>query len=136
MAAERDLRRRCHRVDEERPAMTVELSRRTACHCVRPLLFVALTIGIIAHSGWCATVPSSALETLAQAEFSNLTPAERSLLKFAGSYSSEPGGFAPAGPSAKLDDPSNDPSHADKWGREREVRAELIRWLCVDPRAK
>jgi hypothetical protein len=34
------------------------------------------------------------------------------------------------------DGPSNDPAHADQWGKEREVRAELIRWLCVDPRAK
>jgi hypothetical protein len=116
--------------------MTVELSRRTAWHCVRPLLLVALAIGIIAHSGWCASVPSSALERLAQAEFSNLTPAERSLLRFAGSYRSEPGGFAAAGPSANPDDPSNDPAHADRWGAEREVRAELIRWLCVDPGAK
>src|SRR5208282_4972038 len=23
-----------------------------------------------------------------------------------------------------------------KWGKEREVRADLIRWLCVDPRAR
>ena len=51
----------------------------------------------------------------------------------------EPGSpptFAIAGLKAKLDDPSNDPAQADKWGKEREVRADLIRWLCVDPRAK
>jgi hypothetical protein len=75
------------------------------------------------------------LVNLALAEFRNLTPAERALLRFAGSYRSEPGGFAIAGTSAKPDDPSNDPADADKWGKEREVRAELIRWLCVDPRA-
>ena len=83
-----------------------------------------------------SAAPADELLTLAEGEFSNLTPAETALLKFAGSYRSEPGGFAIGGPSAKPDDPSNDPSHADKWGKEREVRAELIRWLCVDPRAK
>jgi len=83
-----------------------------------------------------SAAPTVELLELAQSEFSNLTPAETALLKFAGSYRSEPGGFAIAGPSAKADDPSNDPSHADKWGKEREVRADLIRWLCVDPRAK
>ena len=31
----------------------------------------------------------------------------------------------------------NDPSKADKeWGLEREIRAEVIRWLCVDEKAK
>jgi hypothetical protein len=82
----------------------------------------------------CETVPM--LETLAQAEFSNLTTAERSLLRFASSYRSEPGGFAAAGPSASPDAPTNDPAHADRWGKEREVRAELIEWLCVDESAR
>ncbi len=72
---------------------------------------------------------------LAQGEFSNLSPAETALIKFAGDYRSAPGGFAAAGP-AIPDDPTNDPAHADEWSAEREVRAELIRWLCVDPRAR
>jgi len=82
-------------------------SRRIVCCFGRALLFAALMIAGAERSGWCATVPT--LETLAQAEFSNLTPAERSLLRFAGSYRSEPDEFAIAGPSAKPDDPSNDP---------------------------
>ena len=36
------------------------------------------------------------------------------------------------GPSAKDDDPANDPAKAEEWGPEREIRAGLIRWLCVD----
>jgi hypothetical protein len=45
------------------------------------------------------------------------------------------GDFAVAGPSAVPSDPTNDPVYADKWERQREIRAELIRWLCVDPDA-
>jgi hypothetical protein len=97
------------------------------------LLFAAMFIGIT--DGVASAAPAAELRKLAAAEFSNLTPAETALLMFAGSYRSEPGGFALAGPSAKPDDPSNDPAHAEKWGKEREVRADLIRWLCVDPRA-
>jgi hypothetical protein len=98
------------------------------------LLFAAMLVSIADRVASAA--PDPELLNLAQSEFSNLTPAETALLKFAGSYRSAPGGFAAAGPSAKPDDPSNDPAHADKWGMEREVRADLIRWLCVDPRAK
>ena len=68
--------------------------------------------------------------------FSKLTPAETALMKFAGDYRSEPDGFAAAGPSTIPDDPTNDPAHADEWSTQREVRADLIRWLCVDPRAR
>src|SRR5271169_2858840 len=98
------------------------------------LLFAAMIASITDRVASAA--PDPELLKLAEGEFSNLTLAETALLKFAGSYRSEAGGFAIAGPSAKLDDPSNDPAHADKWGKEREVRADLIRWLCVDPRAK
>ena len=98
------------------------------------LLFAAMIVSIADRVASAA--PGAELLKLAEGEFSNLTPAETALLKFAGSYRSEPGGFAAAGPSAKPNDPSNDPSHADLWGKEREVRAELIRWLCVDPRVK
>src|ERR1700722_18599874 len=100
------------------------------------LVFIALIVSIAARVALAAPDTDTELLKLAAGEFSNLTPAETALLKFAGSYRSEPGGFAIAGPGAKPDDPSNDPSHADKWGKEREVRADLIRWLCVDPRAK
>jgi hypothetical protein len=97
-------------------------------------LFAAMIVSLF--YGIASAAPSAELLQLTEGEFSNLTPAETALLKFAGSNRSEPGGFAAAGPSAKPDDPSNDPAHADRWGKEREVRADLIRWLCVDPRAK
>jgi hypothetical protein len=98
------------------------------------LALVALVVSITSRVA-SADVPVVELLKLAHDEFSNLTPAETALIKFAGDYRSEPGGFAAAGPSAIPDDPSNDPAHADEWSAEREVRAELIRWLCVDPRA-
>ena len=40
------------------------------------------------------------------------------------------------GPSKRDDDPSNDPSNGQGWGKEREVRAAVIRWLCVERHAK
>lgn len=83
-----------------------------------------------------SAAPSGELLKLAEGEFSNLTPAETALLRFAGTNLSKPGGFAIAGLSANPDDPTNDPAHAERWGKEREVRADLIRWLCVNLRAK
>ncbi len=58
------------------------------------------------------------------------------MLKFAGSNRAAPDALAVAGSSADRNHPSNDFAHADQWGKEREVRAVLIRWLCVDARAK
>jgi hypothetical protein len=87
------------------------------------------------RGAWCATSGDAGLVDLARSKFANLTPAELALLRFAGSNPAPGGGFAAAGPSANSDDPSNDPAHADEWSKDREVRAELIRWLCVDPEA-
>ncbi len=42
---------------------------------------------------------------------------------------------AQCGPSDKLDDPTNDPAKSDEWRAEREIRAALIRWLCLDREA-
>jgi hypothetical protein len=98
------------------------------------LLFAAMIVSIA--DSVVLAAPDPELLVLARGEFSDLTMAELALLKFAGSDSSDPEGFAAAGPSAKLDDPTNDPAHADQWGTEREVRAQLIEWLCVDESAK
>jgi hypothetical protein len=47
------------------------------------------------------------------------------------------GHWAQCGPNLNDEDPKNDPSQADKeWGQEREIRAEVIRWLAVDEKAK
>ena len=71
--------------------------------------------------------PVNDLEALAQARFPELSQAELKLLRAA-----PKGEVAWCGPSAKDDDPANDPAKADEWGPEREIRADLIRWLCVD----
>jgi hypothetical protein len=101
---------------------------------VATVSFVAMIVSITGRVA-SADVRVELLK-VAEGQFSNLTPAETALMKFVGDYRSEPGGFAAAGPSALPDDPTNDPAHADEWSAKREVRAELIRWLCVDPRAR
>ena len=112
-------------------SITMRLDRRTT---FATLLFLAMIVSIADRVVYAA--PDPELLVLARGKFSAMTTAEIALLKFVGSDSSDPEGFAAAGPSAKPGDPSNDPAHADKWATEREVRADLIRWLCVDPRAK
>jgi hypothetical protein len=74
--------------------------------------------------------PVDDLEALAEAHFGPLSQAELKLLRAA-----PKGEAAFCGPSAKDDDPDNDPAKADEWGHEHEIRADLIRWLCVDRHA-
>ena len=97
----------------------------------------ALIIATLSASPCRAAQPpqtdSTTLIRLAASEFPNLTHTERALLEFADVKKRARGDFATAGPSAVPNDPSNDPAHADRWDHDREVRAELIQWLCVDP---
>src|SRR5215831_21075822 len=72
------------------------------------------------------------LVRLAALNFPNLTRAERALLDFAGRSNIHRGAFAIAGSSDAPLDPSNDPAHADEWAHDRDVRAELLRWMAVD----
>jgi hypothetical protein len=72
---------------------------------------------------------------LALARFPNLTRAERTLLEYADINTIDRGESAVAGTSSDRDDSSNDPAHAAAWGHEREIRSELIRWLCSNPNA-
>jgi sRNA-binding regulator protein Hfq len=71
------------------------------------------------------------LESLARARFPDLTAAEIKLVRAASK-----GEFAVCGPNVNWNDPANDSSEAEGWGPERQIRADLIRWLCVDRRAK
>jgi hypothetical protein len=71
------------------------------------LLFAAMIVSIA--DSVVLAAPDPELLVLARGEFSDLTMAELALLKFAGSDSSDPEGFAAAGPSAKLDDPPTIP---------------------------
>ncbi len=69
---------------------------------------------------------------LADAEFANLTHAERALLEFADVSNTNRSEWAAVGPSANPLDSSNDPKDAAKWTHDRDIRAGLIRWLTVD----
>src|ERR1700733_13733148 len=73
------------------------------------------------------------VRALAAKTFGDLSEAEQRMLRAA-----PEGAVAMCGPNANDRDPANDPGMAENkldeggWGREREIRAELIRWLCVD----
>src|SRR5712671_1862962 len=60
----------------------------------------------------------------------SLSVAERRLLRAA-----PKGEYAVCGPTDDAKDPANDPAKADNWCPEREVRSDLIRWLCIDTEA-
>jgi hypothetical protein len=99
-------------------------------------LTLLLGIAAQARSAEQAThAPDVPLVKLALAKFHVLTPAERALLEFADISNLDRGQWATAGTSADPLDPSNDPGDADKWPHDRDVRAALLRWMCVDPEA-
>jgi hypothetical protein len=78
-----------------------------------------------------AASPGVTLEMMAQQKFGgSLSAAERKLLHAA------PLRDVPwFGPSDDPDNATNDPAHAENWGGERTVRAEMIAWLLSDPNA-
>jgi len=71
------------------------------------------------------TSEAEQLINLARTRFSNLTESEFKLL-----HSVTTGDVARCG--HPTDDNQNNPESADSWGPERGIRAELIRWLCVN----
>jgi len=77
-----------------------------------------------------APPPRPELEDVARSRFRDLSYAELKLLRAA-----PKGEWAVCGPNANDDDAANDPSTGDKWGAERAIRAELMRWLAVDREA-
>src|SRR5215469_5307194 len=72
------------------------------------------------------------LEELARARFPNLTKSELRLMRSV----QRPGEVAFCGPSSSDDDPQNNPSQSDAWGREREISSDVVRWILVDRRAR
>src|ERR1700678_353120 len=106
------------------------------------LMWSAVFISVLSTSISCHAAARkesdapSRLVALAAPQFPNLTKAERAMLEFVDIKNLTRDDFALGGTSALLDDPTNDPANADSWTDDRDVRAELIRWLCVaDPNA-
>lgn len=71
------------------------------------------------------------IKKLAEERFSPLSTAETKMLRAAIA-----GEVAWCGASNKNDDPHNDPSSHERWAADRDVRAELLRWLCLDKAAE
>ncbi len=71
------------------------------------------------------------LKALATANFGKLTDAEELLLEKVPT-----GEWAVCGPNDDDADPNNNPKHADDWGPGRQIRAELVGWLCMDKDAR
>jgi len=69
------------------------------------------------------------LEWLGTVKFGTLSAAERELMKQVPSAE-----WAKCGPT--YEDKDNDPKDAEKWGKERRIRAELIAWLCTNEHAR
>jgi hypothetical protein len=95
-----------------------------------------LCIASVARTADEATLATeSPLVKLALAKFHSLTRAERALLEFADKSNIGRANFAMAGTSAAPLDPSNDPKNAAAWPHDRDIRAQLIRWMAVDNEA-
>jgi hypothetical protein len=71
------------------------------------------------------------LKLLAQARFGSLGEGEIKLLGAASR-----GTTAYCGPSEQDEHPGNNPADSDNWTKERQIRADLIRWICIDQAAK
>jgi hypothetical protein len=73
----------------------------------------------------------SDLRTLAGARFDDFTTAELRLLRSVCTPN-----FAVCGYNMQLNGKDNDPILGSDWPKWRRIRAELIRWLCMDPQAR
>jgi hypothetical protein len=67
------------------------------------------------------TRPADKLFALARKQFGKLSMAEESLLR-----------LAVTGDKILQSNPTKDPQEAHGWGKEGEIRAPLIQWMCVD----
>jgi hypothetical protein len=98
------------------------------------VLSLTALIGISSSSGLGVRLAyaDERLVTIAARRFQNLTVAERRLLEYADIDNQHPGEFSVGGTSAEPKDASNDPARSASWPIQRNIRAELIRWLLVD----
>ena len=99
------------------------------------LAFLVCTASVARTADKAANAPDVPLVKLAIAKFHTLTRAERALLEYADKSNIGRGEFAIAGASAAPLDPSNDPKNASAWPHDRDIRADLIRWLTTDDAA-
>jgi hypothetical protein len=98
----------------------------------------ALIIALLSSPGRAAQPvrkDSTPLIKLASSTFPNLTFAERAMLKFAEIDNVDRGAIAVCGSSPNPADPTNDPKNATGWSAQRNIRASLIEWLCLNPHA-
>src|SRR5271166_442927 len=107
----------------------MRVAKSVSCAIFCCIIHVA---GICRAASAMPPVKSSRLLALAAKRFPNLTSAERAMLWFSDIDNVDRGEFAVAGTSSMRTDPSNDPAHAGDWQTQRQIRASLIRWLCVD----
>ncbi len=77
-----------------------------------------------------AIAAADRLEQLAANRFGALSAAERMTVRAAPQRQ-----LKWLGPAAGPDNPANDLTQAEKWGPERTVRADIVRWLYADPQA-
>jgi len=71
---------------------------------------------------------SAALERMARATFGDLGAAELQFVRRA-PYRD----LVWSSPSSDPDNPVNDPARGASWGKERTIRADLVRWILTDP---
>jgi len=100
-------------------------------------MVVAATIATIAAASSAPQARSdpqalagAALEQMAQANFGGLGAAEVQFVRHA-PYRD----LVWSSPSSDPDNPANDASKGASWGRERTIRAEIVRWILTDPAA-
>ena len=116
------------RSDQQRLMLTLRGGRRI-------LRFLCALVVTSLTAVPAAPASDSPLTKLAAAKFPNLTRCERAVLQNADIKTTRHGPPSACGPSSNLEDPSNDPKKAATWDHQRDLRAELIRWVFVDPDA-
>ena len=99
-----------------------------------PLLILAawflISAAGISHASDGPADPAAALQKLAEQKFGQLSHAELLLVRGAAQRN-----LVWLGPNGDPASPDNDLAGADKWGPERTVRAELVRWIASDTEA-